>query len=94
MTEHTDALKLAFLLEVLDSQHKRRREFFWLARIDTDWQHVESTQLDLSASQLRKWVAAMWIEYRREGDRLKVQILNEGRDAARRAAKQHGKAAK
>lgn len=94
MTEHTDALKLAFLLQVLDLQHKRRREFFWLARIDTDWQHVESTELDVSSAQLRKWTAQTWIEYRREGDRLKVQILNEGRDAARRAAKQHGKAAK
>lgn len=92
MTEHTDALKLAFLLEVLDAQHKRRREFFWLERIDTDWQHVESTELDVSSAQLRKWTAHTWIEYRREGDRLRVQILNEGRDAARRAAKQHGKA--
>ena len=91
MTENSDALKLAFLLELLDKQHKRRREFFWLARIDTDWMHVENTKLDVSSSQLRKWISSLWIEYRREGDRMRVQILTEGRDAARNALRQHGK---
>jgi hypothetical protein len=94
MTENKDALKLAFLLDLLDGQHKRRREFFWLARIDTDWMHVEGTKLDVSSSQLRKWISSLWIEYRREGDRMRVQILNEGRDAARNALRQHGKTAK
>lgn len=94
MSEQADALKLAFLIELLDQQQKRRREFFSLARIDTDWQHIESTQLDISASVLRRWIGAGWIDPQRLGDRMRVTILAEGRDAARRAAKQHGKTAK
>jgi len=94
VSEQADALKLAFLIELLDQQHKRRREFFSLARISDDWMYVEGTQLDISANLKRSWIRAGWIDTQRVGDRMRCMILAEGRDAARRAAKQHGKTAK